>query len=216
MPSARLRRLVQGQGGSTLIELLVAMPIAIVLLGLVVQSLGTAGRDQQDIERRTDALTNGQIGLERMTRELRQATWLYFRSSSVVDINVKVRATPTSTAADRLVRFDCSGDTCERSEGPPVIYPPPASPTFAKTATLIGEPGATLYNRGGQLVGHDVFRPRSVDPATGASTTDFADPDFVLIRLQLSVKTRHATSGDADHPLTLEDGVSLRNRSTFA
>src|SRR5215210_4614037 len=105
MPYLRLRRLVQGQGGSTLIELLVAMPIAIVLLGLVVQSLGTAGRDQQDIERRTEALTNGNLGLERMTRELPQADWVYFRSSSVVDLSGPVRATPTSTSVKRLVRY---------------------------------------------------------------------------------------------------------------
>ena len=124
MPCRRQRRLIQGQGGSTLIELLVAMPIAIVLLGLVVQSLGQAGHDQQDIERRTEMLTDAQIGLERMTRELRQATWVYFRSSSVVDINVRgARRAPARDGVYRLVRYDCSGDICLRSEGAPVDLP---------------------------------------------------------------------------------------------
>lgn len=216
MPFHRLRRLVQGQGGSTLIELLVAMPIAIVLLGLVVQSLGTAGRDQQDIEGRTEALTNGQIGLERMTRELRQATWVYFRSSAMVDLNVPVRATTTGTGTDRLVRYDCTADICERFEGPPVTYPPASSPSFTKSQRVLGADAQTLGERDGFIVNHDIFRPTDVDPVTGARTVDFVDPDFLFIRIQLAYRDRRLDSeAGRRSPLVLEDGVSLRNRSTY-
>ena len=127
----RLRRVNQDQRGFTLIELLVAMPIAMLLLGSVIAMLGQASDDQQDIERRSQMQSDAQIGLERMTRELRQATWVYFRSSSVIDVNVRVRATSTSDGVYRLVRFDCSGDTCVRSEGPATTYPPAAAPTFS-------------------------------------------------------------------------------------
>jgi hypothetical protein len=201
--------LIHTQRGSTLIELLVAMPIAVLLLGVVVQMLGQAGLDQQDVERRTVSLDDGQIGLERMTRELRQATWLYFRSSSVVDLNVKVQQGPTASSTARLVRWDCSGDTCERLEGPPVAYPPGAVPTFTKEETAIGDPASDEGGRRGQVIGHDVFRPMKIDPATGARTTNYLTPDFVAVRLRLA---------DPTHPdgmLELQDGVNLRNRTTF-
>jgi hypothetical protein len=186
------------------------MPIAVLLLGVVVQLLGQAGTDQQDIERRTVSLDEGQIGLERMTRELRQATWLYFRSSSVVDLNVRVRPSPTGTSTPRLVRWDCSGDTCVRSEGPPVTYPPPAAPTFTDERTVIGTDASDKGGREGQIIGHDVFRPMRIDTTTGARVTDYLTPDFVAVRLRLADRT---------HPsgmLELQDGVNLRNRTTFS
>src|SRR3954451_11519440 len=114
MPYHRLRRLIQGQGGSTLLELLVAMPIAVMLVGLSVQALGIAGTSQQDIERRTEAVTQAQIGLERMTRELRSARWVYVRNSSVVDIDAMVRRNASSQSVERLVRYDCSDVDCVR------------------------------------------------------------------------------------------------------
>jgi hypothetical protein len=196
---------------------MVAMPIAILLLGLVFQSLGTAGQDQQDIEGRTETLTNGQIGLERMTRELRQASWVYFRSSGVVDMDVPVRVSATSTSVHRLVRYDCSGATCNRSEGPAVAYPPPAVPTFAATQTAIGNPPSDAFGLDGEVVNHDVFRPSHIDPDSGVRTTDFVAPDFVLVRLQLAYRARRGDLTLAERfPVVLEDGVSLRNRTTFA
>src|SRR4051794_9666207 len=112
MPDHRLRRLVQGQGGSTLIEMLVAMPLAVLLMGVVIQGLGTASIRQQDVERRTEAAQQAQTGLERMTRELRSAGWVYFSSSSVIDMDALVRPSSTGTSAHRHVRYDCSGGTC--------------------------------------------------------------------------------------------------------
>ncbi len=213
MTSSRQRWLIHGQRGSTLIELLVAMPIAVVLLGLVVQSLGQAGHDQQDIERRTELLTDAQLGLERMTRELRQATWVRFQSSSVVDINVRVRASSSSDGVYKLVRFDCSGEVCLRQEGPPAAYPPPASPSFTKSTIAIGAPAEDNGLRRGQIVGHNIFRPTRLDPATGATTVDYLQPDFLMIRLRLQIERLR---GGEPRLVTIEDGISLRNRTGFA
>lgn len=213
MPSHRLRRVAQGQGGFSLVELLIAMFIASILLGLVVQSLGQASQDQQDIERRSQMQTDAQLGLERMTREIRQATWLQFHSSSVVDINVRVRSSAQSYGVYRLVRYDCSGDACLRSEGAPVNYPPPLSPTFDTTTEVVGAQTADAGSRRGVIVRHDIFRPVRIDPATGASVTDFARPDFLFVRMQLEIAQLH----DPDNRrLTIEDGVSLRNRTGYA
>jgi type II secretory pathway pseudopilin PulG len=207
MPDLRLRRLIQGQGGSTLIELLVAMPIAVALVGMVVQGLGVAGRSERDLERRTTALTQAQIGLERMTRDLRQAKWVYFRNSSVVDLDAMVRPGPTARSASRLVRYDCSGVTCTRSEGPAVAYPPPALPVFTGSRVVVGAAPGDRFTRYGRVVGHDVFSPTRVD-ATGRPSPDFSDPDSLSIRLRVQVRGRQA-------PVELRDGVTLRNRSGF-
>lgn len=184
------------------------MPIAMLLLGLVVQGLGRTSLETQDIERRTEALNNGQIGLERMTSEIRQAEWIYFRSSSHFDMLVPVRATPTSTAAPRTVRYDCTGETCVRWEGAATNFPPPAVPVFTKSETVIGSPASEKGIHYGLIVGHDVFYPRRVDPATGAATADFLNPDFLVVRLRLEVEGR-------GEMILLEDGISLRNRSSY-
>jgi type II secretory pathway component PulJ len=214
MPPVRQRGLIHGQQGSTLIELLVAMPIAILVLGIIVQALGTATSDQQDIERRAQMQTDAQIGLERMTHELRQSTWVRFRSTSVIDMNVRVRATPGSAGIYRLVRYDCSGETCLRREGAQVSYPPPENPTFQSAVAVIGSPKAETGGRRGQIVSHDIFRPTRVNPDTGEATPDFVTPDFVGIRLRMEIeqlrKSRPARR------LLLEDGVSLRNRTEYA
>jgi hypothetical protein len=190
------------------------MSIAVALLGVVIQALGRASQDQQDIERRSQMQIDAQIGLERMTRELRQASWLYFRSSAVVDLNVKVRPSPTAPGVQRLVRYDCSADTCRRYEGAPSVYPPPASPTFERVEDLIGADVADRGSRRGSVVRHDVFRPARIDAATGASVADFSAPDFLTVRLTLEIQPLYP-SGEVQR-ITLEDGVSLRNVTEFA
>jgi type II secretory pathway component PulJ len=206
--------LIRSERGSTLIELLVAMPIAVMLLGLIIQALGTASTDQQDIERRTQMQTDAAIGLERMTHELRQATWVRFRSSSVIDMNVSVRPTPTAAGVYRLVRYDCSGETCLRREGPQVSYPPPESPTFTTTEDVIGAAKTDKQARRGQIISHDVFHPMRVSSDTGGQTPDFVTPDYVWVRLRMEISQLRA--GRAERNLLLEDGVSLRNRTEYA
>lgn len=215
MPTPRPPRGIrQGQGGFTLIELVVAMTIAVALLGVVIAELGRATQEQQDIERRAQMQTDAQIGLERMTREIRQASWLYFRSSAVVDLNVRVRSGPTAQGVQRLVRYDCSTDACRRYEGPPSVYPPPASPTFYRVEDIVGADAADWGSRRGSVVSHDVFRPTRVDPATGTGTADFTTPDFLAVRMTLEIPPLYP-NGDVQR-ITLEDGVSLRNVTEFA
>jgi type II secretory pathway component PulJ len=206
--------LIRGQQGSTLIELLVAMPIAIMVLGLIVQALGTATSDQQDIERRSQLQTDASIGLERMTHEIRQATWVRFRSTSVIDMNVRVRATPDAAGVYRLVRYDCSGETCVRREGAQVSYPPPELPTFTSAVDVIGSPKTDINARRGQIVSHDIFHPTRVNPDTGTPAPDFVTPDYVSIRLTMEIEQLRKTR--ASRRLLLEDGVSLRNRTEYA
>ena len=215
MPGHRLRRLIQGQGGSTLIELLVAMPLSVLLLGIVIQALGVAGRREQDLERRTETVQQAELGLERMTREIRSASWVYFSSSSVVDIDTLVRTDPTATSVHRHVRYDCSGSACIRYEGAPVSYPPLAGSSFDRSRTIIGALvgdcaicGDQTRSRVGFLIAHDIFLPQRIG-ASGQPVTDFVNPNVLQIRVRLRLPQRTET-------VEVRDGVSLRNQSDFA
>ena len=208
MPDLSRLRLIRGQGGSTLIELLVAMPMAVAVLGLVSQAFVTSSEDQRRLERRTAALSQANTGLERMTKELRQANWVFFTSSQVVDAEAMVRAGSTSQAVPRHIRYDCSSGACWRFEGPPVSFPPSQTALWDSTSLLIGaRPGDTQSSMG-RVLGTDVFVPKRVDPATGATSVDYLDPDLLHIRLKVSVK-------GVDKPLELMDGISLRNSTKF-
>src|SRR5688572_25187910 len=139
MPHLSRLRLIRGQGGSTLIELLVAMPVAVALLGLVTQAFVTGSKDQRRLERRTAALHQANTGLERMTRELRQANWVYFTSSQIVDAEAMVRPSPTSEAVQRHVRYDCSSGACWRYEGPAVPFPPTPAAVWNTSTVVVGQ-----------------------------------------------------------------------------
>ena len=209
MPDLSRLRLVQGQGGSTLIELLVAMPLAVALLGLVTQAFVTGSADQRKLERRVAALSATNTGLERMTRELRQANWVFFRSSQIVDAEAMVRANAAAQAVKRHVRYDCSTGACWRYEGPATSFPPPAAPVFDTRTLLIGSAGSDTTSAAGRVLTHDVFVPKKVDPVTGKTVVDYLQPDLLHIALRIQVRGMNS-------PLELADGISLRNATKFA
>jgi hypothetical protein len=207
MPSlGRMRSLVQGQGGSTLIELLVAMPIGVLLLLVSMAAFENAGRSQRDVEQRSHAVMEATQAMERMTRELRQASWVFFRSSQILEADTVVRV--NGTAVRRYVRYECTGrgrdrlghdigGTCERFQGDPVAYPPPVGAPATSTGILIQG-----------FEGLDVFHPQSVDASTGKTYADFSDPALVTIRLRM-----RGGVGAERRVVEIRDGVALRNGS---
>src|SRR3712207_1078606 len=105
----RLRSLVQGQGGSTLVELMVTLPFAVIVALAGFKAFGDASTGQRNVDARAHAVMSAQTALERMTRELRQARWVVFRSSQLVDMDTFVRASGSDRAVARMVRYDCTG-----------------------------------------------------------------------------------------------------------
>jgi Tfp pilus assembly protein PilW len=208
MPDLSRLRLIRGQGGSTLIELLVAMPLAVGLLALVTQVFVSGSADQRRLERRTAALSQANTGLERMTRELRQANWVYFTSSQIVDAEAMVRSSPTSQSVVRHVRYDCSTGRCTRYEGPPVPFPPTVASVWEQSAIVIGPKAGDEHASVGKVLSHDIFVPKRVDPTTGDTVVDYLDPDLLHIALKVTVE-------GLDQPLELADGISLRNSTKF-
>ena len=191
---------MRDQRGFTLLELMLAMTMSLVAAGAGLSLLGIVGQRNVDVARHSDRVSRAQVSLEAMTRELRQASWLQFHSSLVIDAQVPVRPDPALPATERLVRIDCTtGTTCERLEGPPTGYPPPTNPVFETRRAAIENlrPGSV------------VFTPQAVDPDTGATETRYINPTTIAVSIEVIVP-------DWDDPVRLDDTVTLRNATTFA
>ncbi len=94
MSALRRRLRPAGDGGITLVEMLVAITLLSVVLGLTSSSLIGSVRHQSNITQQTEAQSRNAVGLERFTRLLRQAVFPKNgtnKNSSIITI-----ATPTS------------------------------------------------------------------------------------------------------------------------
>ncbi len=185
MPSygSLIPRLRSDQRGFTLVELLVAMPLALLLVFAALNLYRVAADGQSATGNRADAVQSARVALERMTRELRQVgppvgvslSPVRFSSSQVMDYTTWTR--PAGGASvQRNVHYDCSGGRCMRSEGP--------------IGGALGTP--TLVVDGVQNL--DVFDPRP----------DALYPNYVAIKLNVRVNGQ-------TRPITVTDGVELRN-----
>jgi prepilin-type N-terminal cleavage/methylation domain-containing protein len=158
---ARLRR---DQRGMTLIEVLIAMPLALLLLFAAVDAMDVTAKHQSRTTKRTQAITQAKVGIDRMVREVREADSLNLLSSQIVEIVTPVRPTsgPSSYAGNlRLVRYDCSGGKCTRYEGPK------SGPVATTGKVLVTD-----------VANADVFTP----------SPDIVNPTFLGLKLRVSVK----------------------------
>lgn len=148
----------------TLIELLVAMPLALLLLFAALNALDVTAKSQSTTTKRTQAVDQARVGLDRMVREVREADSLTLVNSQVVQIVTPVRPVtgPSSYAGNlRLVRYDCTGGKCTRYEGP-------KTGPVATTGTVLVTDVANA----------DVFTP----------SPDIVNPTFLGFKLRVSVK----------------------------
>jgi prepilin-type N-terminal cleavage/methylation domain-containing protein len=164
----RLPRRLQDQSGFTLVELLVAMPIALIVLTMAMLALAFAVRNEQSAREHSEALRAQQIGLEQMTRELREAASFTFLDSERVEFTMWSR--PANGL--RRVGYTCSSVTnqCIRQEGPV----------------------------GGALSGSRVILDGLVNPDVFAPTPDFVNPRYVGIvaRVRITRDRRQITLRD--------------------
>lgn len=147
----------------TLIELLVAMPLALLLLFAALNAMDVTAKNQSRITKRSQAATQAKVGLDRMVREVREADSLTLLSSQIVEIVTPVRPPtgPSSYAGNlRLVRYDCTGGRCTRYEGPK------AGPVATVGKVLVSD-----------VRNGDVFAP----------TPDFVNPTFLGIKLRIAI-----------------------------
>jgi prepilin-type N-terminal cleavage/methylation domain-containing protein len=162
------RRLRDDQSGFTLVELLVAMPIGLIVVFMALLVLDTAVPYELRTREHAQALRDQEVGLERMTRELRDATSFTFLTSQKIEFDVHIR----SAGGLRKVQYDCSsGDHCLRLEGP--------------VGGTVSPAGAVIVDA---LVNPDVFEPEP----------DFVNPRYVglVARVRISDDRRLITLRD--------------------
>jgi len=104
--------------GMSLVELLVVIPMMAIVV-LSIYALNNVGvKAQRDSASRVSTLQRQENGLERMTREMRQAVAFTPVSSQVIDAETYVRPTSGGTSVQKRVRYDCGNGSCKRYEGP--------------------------------------------------------------------------------------------------
>ena len=171
--------LLRDERGFTLVEILAAVPLMLIIFFAVFQLYEVAVREQSRGDARVRGIVQQKNGLERMSRELRDSVAVRYRSSEVIDAQI--------STGGNWVRYDCSGTTCRRSQGPNE-----STYTQGPVTLIDGVHSAefhTLSNSAGTLV------------------PDFVNPTYVSVTLRVSVK-------DAKNPIVLSDGFNLRNLTT--
>jgi hypothetical protein len=113
-----LRCFLRSERGIGLIELLVVIPMLTVVLLGIYALYNVGAKSQQNSTGRVETLLREQNGLERMTREMRQAVSFTPVSSQVLDAVSYVRPAGGGASTQRHVRYECLNGACTRFEGP--------------------------------------------------------------------------------------------------
>jgi hypothetical protein len=149
------------QGAVGLIELLVAIPLMMAVFAATLGIYDFSAREQGRGEGRVRALIDQKNGLERISRELRDAAAVEYQTSEIVDAQI--------VAGGRWLRYDCSGTACKRSEGP-------SQGSFDK--------GPEVVITGVQSA---EFQLLAQEPGLGLQP-NYIDPTYVQVTLRVSVK----------------------------
>jgi Tfp pilus assembly protein PilW len=180
-----------GEAGYSLIELMVVASLLVVVLGAI---LGLAETTQRIAPRETErahVLREAQVGLHRMTRELRQAygsapTMTGATSVAGNLVGPVFQATVLGTGGTtRTVSYECNH-----------VHPTNSAWRQCRRYTIVG-----MTKSGGEVVVDRVLN--------GASVFTFTSPDYVRAAVEV------AAAGDRrdgyTHRVVLDDGFYVRN-----
>jgi type II secretory pathway pseudopilin PulG len=182
---ARLRR-QSGEGGFTLVELLVASAMGVVVMGAVASLVISTVKQQPKITKETQNVSSARWMLERLTHELRNGIAVVEGTPSKISFEGYVRHStcggttllPASSPAIKCwIAYECSTTACTRKE------------TAPKTTT---GPVTTVFTG---LASNQIF---TYVPSAANAT-------YVKATLQLPDPT------SAGSPLVISSGASLRN-----
>lgn len=181
------RSAVDGESGITMIELVVAMAMMVILTGAAASMLISAFKAAPSITGRAEQVGDARVALERMVRDIRQATGLAAAPGSGSEVKLSTyvhalacNASPTASAAARLCRvtYTCAkSGTCTRRAAN-------VNGTSAGTSVTVVT-GVANYT--------SVF---TLSPSTST-------PAYITVKLRLPTP-------DGDGFTTLEDGAALR------
>jgi type II secretory pathway pseudopilin PulG len=186
---ARLRR-PKGEGGFTLVELLVSSAMGVIVMGAVASLVISAVREQPKISKEVQNVSNARWMLERLTHELRNGKEVKEGTASRISFVGYVRRTTcggsTALAAsipsiECRITYECSTTSCTRKETIPSVS--------------IGGVAKPIFSG---LASNQIFT--YAPNATNATTAT-----YVKATLRLPDPT------DAGSPLVISSGASLRN-----
>jgi Tfp pilus assembly protein PilW len=194
-PFARARARLGDERGSMLIELLVSILILSAVLGAIMSLYRVSASQQRNVEGGVRGLVGQKNDLERMSRELRQATQVCtvapacnapFTDASSIEFE---RCAPNGSGGCTLkwVRFNCSGS------------PAQAVPPNLTTRACLRSEAATAAGLGASqtpLIRNVMTSPAGIFSMSGTN--------YVTIQLLVKAKNR-------SNPLVLEDGIRVRN-----
>ncbi len=182
---ARLRK-QSGEGGFTLVELLVSSMMGVVVMGAVASLVISAVREQPKISKEVQNVSNARWMLERLTHELRNGVAVKEGTASKISFEGYVRrttcggSTPLAAASPAIkcrITYECSTTACTRKETSPETTSGTAEPVFSG------------------LISNQIFTyvPSAANATYVKATLQFPDPT------------------DAGSPLVISSGASLRN-----
>jgi hypothetical protein len=185
-----LRALRDERAVVSLQEVLLVAALIVAIMGPIYSVMRVSSNQGERTESRVRTLIDARNGLERMTRELRQATRVVPQSSQVVEFQ---RCLNDVCASKKWVRYDCTGSsatitgthTCARGEA-------------ADQASLASAGRAPVVDG---VANVDAF---NFEP-------DFVNPTYVTIKLEVRVHNPNRRVSSAQNPLVFSDGFSLRN-----
>lgn len=191
------RRLVDDQSGMTLIELLVAAALLTIVLGATLAPMNTSATIEKRDVAWAEAIRDGQIGLQRMVREVRQAYSVQGASPNSLDFKVYLGD------QDLHIVYQCD-------------MPYPSSPS---------NPYASSYHRcvriqaignaalpslaSGEVVIDRLLNGTNADPVF-TYTPNTISPKFIAAKIKLPARGT-LTSPGLSHAMTFEQGLYLRN-----
>lgn len=193
----RARARLHGERGTMLIEFLVSIVIMSAVLGAILSLYRVSATQQRGVEGGVRGLVGQKNDLERMSRELRQATQVCtvspacntaFANASSIEFE---RCTPDGSGGCTLkwVRFDCSGTPAQAV--PPNLTSRACLRSEAATPAALGASQRTLIRN-------------VMSTPTGIFTLTGTNANYVTVSLRVQAKGR-------TNPLVLEDGIRVRN-----
>lgn len=143
--------MVRSESGWSLIELMLVCVLLIIVMGGTLSLLDATGKIAPQEQERAHAIREAQVGLARMTRELRQATKLVVPTSAgatgVITVDVPV------AGVSRRVTYTCT-DACRRTQ---------VGSSVNEVVIARVRNGATVF----KLSGTNYFEARIEVPAKG-------------------------------------------------
>jgi Tfp pilus assembly protein PilW len=181
---------VKSQHGISLIEMVVAMSMAVVITGAAVSMMVSVLKSQPDLTERSDQVGKSRVGVDRFVREIRQGVVGSVKANTAAGfefetyVDSKCGTTTVSVATKCKVVYACASEKCTRTTGP----------TGATSSVTFGE---KIKNP--SAVFEYVAGTAPCSKVTGEPIT------FVAVKLEMRSQKGGVT--------TLQDGAGLRSCS---